>query len=397
MRLGATTNALQAEPLQHRLPPLWLSAAALTAGITVGFGVKRWADHFISAPYANDFRLNYVAAKIGLTYGWSRIYDLDLQRQLSAGFGAVGSVISPDHNFVTPPPLAWAVTPLAVFPEQAGYLIWTALSLAAFIGAWWLACPGKGLGRVALLLTALALYPVHYTFWLGQTGVLSIAGLALTWWLVTRGRWAAGGAVMALTFVLKPQLLLLLPVALLLTGRWRPVLYFIVASAVLGAISLASLGTHGIASYFGNLAYTNSSPIHSALTYAFIFGRGSVATGVEVAAGVIALSLAWYRRDRLDLVFALGIVGSTASAFYLHEYDPTVLVLPAWLVLGSGTSVAQRLWLLVGIGAAQLISLGLPIPMLVWEAGWIGMLGIEPWLAGRARAIQIPRPEPARA
>ena len=402
---------MRSAPSKDRLPPLWLSAAAVTAAITVAFGVILWVDHFVSAPYEEDFRLNYVAAEIGLTRGWSHIYDLDLQRQLAAGFGPQGSVISSAHNFVTPPPLAWLMAPLTPFPIPTGYLIWTLGSLAALIAAWWLVCPGKGLARVTLLLTSLALYPVYYTFWLGQTGVVSLACLALTWWFLERGRWAPAGAVMAFALFLKPQLLLLLPVALLISGRWRPVVYCVLVGAILAAISLASLGSHGIASYANSVAFTNSNPIHSAMTYAYLFGRGPVATGVEVAAGLVALALAWYRRDRMDLVFALGIVGSTASAFYLHTYDPVVLVLPAWLVLGSAVSVPQRVWLLGGIAAAQFISfglpvpmpatqfiaIGLPIPMLLWETGWIGMLGIEPWLAGRVRPMRAVPPQTARA
>jgi hypothetical protein len=277
------------------------------------------------------------------------------------------------------------MAPLTIFPLPTAYLIWTLVSLAALIGAWWLVCPGKGLARVTLLLIAIALYPVHYTFWLGQSGMLTIAGLALTWWFLVRERWAAAGAVLALTMFLKPQLLLLLPVALLITGRWKPVLYCALVGALLAAISVVSLGSQGIDSWTRSVAYTAPSPIHSVLTFAYLFGRGPVATAVEVAAGVIALALAWYRRDRLDLVFALGVVGTTASAFYFHEYDPAILIVPAWIVLGSSPSMVQRAWLLVGIAAAQFIALGMPIPMLLWEAGWIALLGIEPWVARRVR------------
>ena len=46
----------------------------------------------------------------------------------------------------------------------------------------------------------------------------------------------------------------------------------------------------------------------------------------------------------------------------------------------------QRVWLLAGIAAAQFLAIGLPVPMLLWEAGWIGMLGIEPWMAARGAA-----------
>ncbi len=373
---------------QDRLPPLWLSAAATAAGITAAFGIARWVEHFVTHPYEQDFRLNYVAAEIGLTRGWSHIYDLDLERQITASFGQAGIVIDSYHNYVTPPPLAWLLAPFTVFSVPTGFLVWAIVSLAALIAAWWLVCPGKGIARVALLLVAVAFWPMHYTFWLGQTATISIALLALTWWFLERERWAPAGVVMAIALFIKPQLLLLLPVALLVSGRWKPALYCAVAGGILGVLSLVSLGQDGINSYITSVNFTKGNPIHSVLTFAW-FGRGLVATGLEVTAGVAALLLAWYRRDQIHLVFALGIVGSTASAFYLHEYDAAVFVLPAWIVLRSRPSVPQQVWLLVGLAAAQLIAIGVFWPMVLWEAGWIAMLGLESWLAAQFRQSPV--------
>jgi hypothetical protein len=352
-----------------------LSAAALGAAITVAFGVARWIDHFITIPNEEDFRLNYVAAKIGLTYGWSHIYDLNLLRQVSDGI-----VIDSMHVYVTPPLLAWLLVPFTPLSIPAGYLLWTIISLAALIAAWWLVCPGKGLARVTLLLIALAIWPMHYTLWLGQTATISILCLAVAWWFLESERWAPAGVAIALALFIKPQLVLLLPLALLVSGRWRPVFYFVLASGILGGISLVSLGSHGIEAFLSNVKFSEGNLIHSVMTYAW-FGLGPVATGIEVTAGLVALALAWYRRDRMDLVFALGIVASTASAFYLHEYDPAVWVLPAWIVLRSRPSVPMLAWLVVGIFAAQLVSIAVFKPLLLWEAGWIVLLGMEPWLA----------------
>jgi hypothetical protein len=375
---------------RDRLPPLWLSASAIAAAITVAFGAARFVSHFLADPYEEDFRLNYVAAKIGLTYGWSHIYDLDLEQRLSAAFSPAGSVIDSMHNYVTPPPLAWLAVPFTFSSVPAGYLLWTIFSLVALIFAWWLVCPGKGLGRLTLLLIALAIWPMHYTLWLGQTATVSIACLALAWWLLEREDWAAAGAAIALAAFIKPQLVMLLPVALLVSGRWKPVLYCGLAGAFLAAASLALIGEHGVSTYLASVNYTKVNLIHSVMTYAW-FGRGAVATVIEVALGVIALAFAWYRRDRMDLVFALGILGSTASAFYLHEYDPAVWVLAAWVVLRSRASVPQQAWLAAGIAAAQLTSIGIFKPLLIWEAGWILLLGIEPWLAARFSWSQLLR------
>jgi hypothetical protein len=149
---------------------------------------------------------------------------------------------------------------------------------------------------------------------------------------------------------------------------------------VIGVLTLLSLGLGGLASWIDILSQIRADPFQAPLTYSFIFGRGPLTTGLELSLALAALALAWYRRDRLDLVFALGLVGSTASATYLHEYDVAILVLGAWIVLRSRPSMSQRMWLIAGIAAAQFIAIGLPIPMLVWEPGWIAMLGLEPSL-----------------
>jgi Glycosyltransferase family 87 len=301
-----------------------------------------------------------------------------------------GNGINTMHNYVTPPPLAWLHVPFTVLSVPAGFVVWVIFTTAMLIGAWWLVAPGKGLARVTLLLIAFALWPMYYAFLIGQTVPLTIACLAACWWFLDRKRWAPAGTTLAAALFIKPQLVLLVPLALLVSGRWRPVVYCGLASAALGALSLLSLGAHGIAAYETSVRYTSTNVFHGILTYAW-FGRGVVATSIEISLGVIAIAIAWYRRDRLDIVFALGIVGSTASAFYLHEYDVPVFLLPAWVLLRSRVSVPQRAWLIFGIVCAQLVAIGVIRPILLWEAGWIGLLGLEPWLVVRFPRLTIPR------
>jgi hypothetical protein len=359
-----------------------MSLAAATAAYTALFGVARWISHFIANPYEEDFRLNWVAAKIGLTYGWSHIYDRDLQQQLTTKLVSSGSLIDTFHVYITPPPLAWLLVPFTPLPVPAGYLLWTLASLAAVTAAWWLVCPGKGIGRVTLLLIAIGIWPMHYSFWLGQTLPIAILCLAFAWRFMERERWAPAGVAIAVAMFIKPQVVLLLPAALLVSGRWRPVMYWALASVIVGGICLLSLGAHGIAAYISIVQWAQTNLIHSVMTFRW-FGPPTVATAIELTAGAIALGFAWFRRDRLDLVVALGIVASTASAFYLHEYDPAIWLLAAWLVLRFRPSVPQQVWLVAGIVAAQLVAVAFFKPLLVWEAGWILLLGMEPWLATR--------------
>ena len=357
--------------VESALPPLWLAASAMAAAITVVFGVQRWIAHFATDPTGQDTRVWIVAARIGLAHGWSRIYDLDLQR---------AQAIDLAHIYLSPPPAAWLITPLAGLPVPSSYLIWTLVNLAGLCVVCWMVCPGTRFVRLTVLLVSLAIWPMHYQFWQGQWVVADVVFLALAWWLLDRDRPLLAGAMLAIPFFFKPQDVALVPLALVISGRWRPVASFAVVGGVLASASAASLGAHGLGAWMNDLALARANPFTGPMTFSTLFGRGVAAAAVEVALGVLALGLAWYRRDRLDLVFALGLVGTTASASYLHEDDLAILVLAAWIVLRGRPSIVQRGWLLAGIAAAQFISLGLAIPMLLWEAGWIGVLGLEPRL-----------------
>ncbi|HET7337954.1 MAG TPA: glycosyltransferase family 87 protein [Candidatus Dormibacteraeota bacterium] len=379
-----------------RLPPIWLSASALTAAITVIFGVQRWIYHFTTDPYAQDVRVWVIASRIGLTYGWSHIYDINLEKAVAAGFGPSGSLVDAMHIFVAPPPAAWVMVPLAWMPIPAAYLIWTIVNVAAFIAAGWLVCPGSRFAKATLILVGLALWPIHYQFWLGQWVVTTLALLGVAWWLLDRERWLAAGICIALAIFAKPQDAWLVPVALLVSGRWRPVVACAVAGAILGAASVATLGLSGVHAWFDSLQIARTNPFMGPLTYTSLFGHNTVATAAELAFGLVAIGLAWYRRDRLDLVFALGILGTIGSANYLHEDDIGMLVLAAWIVLRSQPSLQMKLWLLVGVVAAQLISIGMPVPILLWEPGFLLLLALEPRPKREAITATL-QPEPATA
>jgi hypothetical protein len=110
-------------------------------------------------------------------------------------------------------------------------------------------------------------------------------------------------------------------------------------------------------------------------TLAYVFGTGPLSYGLELLQGAAALVIARRRRADLNVVFALGILGSLVFAFHLHQYDYIALVLAAWLVLRAGPPLWHRLWLLAGVAAMQTISLGQPLPQLIWDTTWLVILG----------------------
>lgn len=334
-----------------------------------------WTVAYVRLPIHDDVRYDYVAAEAGLRYGWSRIYDLDLLRALSAGFPSPQNTIHPGGTFINPPPLAWLWTPLVSLPEPVAYLVWTVAGLAALAWAWYLAAPYRGIGKVTMLLAGLALWPVMEAFYFGQPTMLVLALVATAWWLLRRDSALAAGVALAVATALKPQVVVMVPLCLVAAGRWRVVASWAASGALIAAVSAASLGVSGLREFWSTLQWIQTDPGHSFFTVAYLFGLGPVAYAVLAAQGALCLFVAWRRRADLDVVFALGLVGSLMVAFHLHQPDYANVLLAAWLVLRGATSLVHKAWLALGFVTLQVLTMGVPWPQLAWDLGWLLVVG----------------------
>ncbi|MEA2634614.1 MAG: hypothetical protein QOH92_1381 [Chloroflexota bacterium] len=357
-------------------PPLWLASAAVVAGWAALYDVVTWVILFARQPVHPDFRIFYVAAEAGLRYGWASIYDLPTLRALSSSFPAGQDYINPALPFINPPDFAWLIAPLTALPVPAAYAVWSAISLGALVWAWHIAAPYSGIRKVALLLAALALWPVLDAFYFGQPTLVIVGLLATTWWLCSNDRPLAAGAALALATALKPHTVILVPLALLISGRIRPFLSWAAVCSLLAIACVIALGPSGLNNALQTLEYGQTDTGQAHYTLAYIFGTGLVTYALEGLQGIAAMVIAWRRRADLDVVFALGLLGSLVFAFHLHQYDYAALILAAWLVLRAGPPLWHRLWLLLGVVPMQALSLGNTLPQLVWDLGWLVILGL---------------------
>jgi hypothetical protein len=227
------------------------------------------------------------------------------------------------------------------------------------------------------------------TLYYGQPGVLLIACVGLCWWLMRRDQPVAAGVALAIATMLKPQIVLLLPFALLVSGRWRTFAGWAAGCAVLGALSAINVGADGIASYVQALRLVQADPGHAYFTFAQLFGLGPLTYTLLALQGIACLAVAWRRRAELETVVAVGLLGSVMVAFHLHQWDYTNLVLASWLVLRGSPPLWHRMWLLLGIVTMQLTSLGFALPQLAWDVVWLGLIAVGP----RATHTSQPRTE----
>jgi hypothetical protein len=134
--------------------------------------------------------------------------------------------------------------------------------------------------------------------------------------------------------VLKPQLAFLVPVALLVGGRFRA---FAGAAAAIGTLALASainVGMDGITAYQQRLTFAASVAVNRELTLAPYIGDLTVTRVVQVAIAIWAIALAYrFRKRSAEWLYVPALIGGMAASPYLHIDDFVMLGLAGWLYL----------------------------------------------------------------
>src|SRR5438094_303747 len=351
---------------------LAVAGAAAAAGVSAVYSLWLWVSNYAADNFHNDFTFYYAAARLGLAHGWSHLYDLRLQQEQ---LDAIGSHITVAQlaRYVSPPPLAWLVTPLTLLPYQVAYWLWSALLVGALVLAWHLAAPGSGRSRVIFLVAAIGWLPIIYGLQLGQPALFVAAGVAACYALLKRGRDVEAGAVLGV-LVLKPQLALLVPVVLLVSGRWRAFASSVVVLAVITAASVAVLGPSGVTDYVDRLNFATTIAENQAQTLAGWIHNLQAARIVQglVAAWTVRLAYRLRRRGPA-LVLAGALLGGLAASPYVHYDDLAMLGLACLLFLRA----ARGRWVIAYAIALFIAAEGFP----VWQAG--------PVLAGELLALLL--------
>ena len=352
-----------------------LGAAALAWFLVLVAAVTGWwvFQPVLRDATNSDLTFVYIGARIGIEHGWSHIYSLDLQHQLFSQLRP-GVTFGDGARFLSPPPLAWLVLPLAALGPVATFWIWVAASLLALGAAWWLAAPGAGWTRWLWLLGALAWYPILYSLALGQPALVVVLTVAGCWWLAERNRPYLAGLVLGLSAV-KPQLTLAVPIVLLAAGRWRIAAGWAATVLVLAAASLIAIGGQGLDDYRRLLAEAQQVTNNRYFTLAYFFGAGAAAYAAQVVVTAAAVVGAYLnRRASLARILCLGLVASALGASYWHLQDFAILVCAAWFFWRDETPSWQRAWLLVVAIAGELAWPLTPAPILIALALWLAFL-----------------------
>jgi len=287
----------------------------------------------------SDYRAYDVAARIGLQQGWSHIYDTALQLRVLHAYWPGASHL----DYISLPINAWLVAPLTMLPPHTAFAVFAAIAWAALLFASQVASPPDRWFRVVFALLALGSLSGAATVVFGQVSGLVMLSVIASWRLLDADlEWWAGVALAAIT--LKPQLALLVPIALVLAGRWRAVAAFAATCGVLAAVAVVAVGLPGL----GQLLRLDASYTHDPSTQVWslstlIGGGPAIGFALQAMVAVIALVPAWRARNRpIGMALAAAVGGSLLSSVYLHGMDLAVYLFPIWVA-------AQQPWVLLRV------------------------------------------------
>lgn len=373
----------------------------------------QWTDGALR-PFGDDF-INYWSGAFLAWHG--RAAEIYNPAAFHAFQETVAGAPIQGYHYSYPPVMLLLTAPLAFVPYVPGLMLWLLSSWYAFYRAVKLAVPGRGALLLALSAPAVFINAVG-----GQNGAWTAALFGFGLGLLERSPWLAGALLGLLIY--KPQLGLLIPVALLAGRQWRAFVSAAAVAAALLAISALWFGGELWASYLRNLGVLRqvfleegTSAVEAGtgvwLRFVSVFAAArrlgapvDVAYVVQATTGVIALiavALVWWRKEApAGVKYAVLLTGTCLATPYLQDYDLVFGALAAAWLWRAPVQISERVLL---ASAGLMLTLPLASSALAHLTGLaVGPLFIAPMfivavrmgLEARASAADVSAALPMR-
>lgn len=342
---------------------------------------------FALRPIGRDF-VNYWAAGAAVFDGaLMQIFDASLfhpyqERLLGRSFV--------DHNWSYPPHMLLLIWPLGQLPYLWALAAWSFLGLAVYL---WASTAGRR--DAGLLLLALLVAPATYENFAGGQNGFFTAALLIGGLRLLGSRPVLAGILFGILTV-KPQLGILLPLALLAARQWQAIAAAGVTAAIMVGTSVLWFGWESWQAYI-DLVVPYQAQLMSAGRGVFLTMMPSayiglrlveaeplIRSGVQVLFALLAATgvcWAFARSKDADLKFAVLAVGTFLAAPYSFTYDMTTVSLAVALIalrgLSEGFLTGERValtvvWILPM--ALSWLNLVLPVGSLILLAFFVYLL-----------------------
>jgi hypothetical protein len=320
-----------------------------------------------SASLRIDFAVFWAAAK--LAFNGLPLAAFDRQALLAAA-GLPGAESPSNFVWLYPASFLVALTPLGALSFSLAFPTFIASSAIAFALA--VRSPALVLPGLSRLMLASPVV-VYCCLMIGQTGLLWTAGLVAGLWAMRCGNAVAAGIAIAL-LTMKPQLGLLIPVALIAARQWAIIGWAGVFTLVLVGIATALTGTEYWALHVDALRNVVDRAADGALrmhllisSYGFLRALG-IAHGAAfalqfalTASLIVMIGWVWSRPGLSDDLKCATLCAAIPLATpYAYVYEMPILLAVALFLIrdGFGRSLASKTWLLVlWVGPAPVLFL----------------------------------------
>ena len=340
----------------------WLRLAAMTVALLfLFFGVTALVT-ILADPYQMDFVAYWAGGRLAASGNPAGAYDLALHRSVELGAIPVHGALP----FAYPPCFLLLLAPFGLLSYPVAAFDWVLLGFAAYCAA---------LRRWAPIFPWLALSfpPLMVNVVTGQAGFLVVALFVAGMALLPK-RPLAAGLLLGL-LVMKPQLGLVLPLALLAGREWRAIAGAAVAALGLVVLSLLLFGWAPWTAWLSNAGLAASIASEGlagwhrmASVYGVLRAAGLASTAAWIGHAAIALAAAagacwlWYRRAGLEARAGALAAATALASPYLFGYDLLILVVPFLWLVGRGRS--------------------LPLLGLVWAILFLALVQVAGWSGG---------------
>ncbi len=296
-------------------------------------------NHLVSAigrPFGDDWVNYWSAAYLALHGRVAEIYDLKALHAFQETI--VGSPLD-GYHYSYPPVVLLLTAPFAIIPYVPALFVWLSASWYAFYRALKPAMPRRGVLLLALAAPAVLINTVG-----GQNGCWTAALLGGGLSLLERRPYLAGGLFGMMIY--KPQLGLLIPVALVAGRQWRVIAAASFTSSALLIASVLWFGTDIWAEYLRNLdalrqmILEDGTGVWHRFVSVFVAARrlGVPVTGaylIQVFTGAlacVAVAWVWFREAPAGIRNAVLLLGTCLATPYLQDYDLVFgAIVVAWL------------------------------------------------------------------
>ena len=292
---------------------------------------------------AGDFLSYWAAAKLAVEGQPALAYDLDAHRAVELAAAPVEGLLP----FAYPPPVLLLIAPLGLLTYPAAFALWLALSVGLFLLA---------SREVAPAIYRLAHPQALGNALIGQNGFLTsaifIAGTA-----ALERRPVLGGAILGL-LAMKPQLALLIPIALVADRQWRAIAGGVISAGVLALAALVVLGGGVYRGFLEMLPLFTGAMSGSrwpwnelASSFAFLRHLGvpqQAALAVHGAVAIAAAALTWRAwRARWEQRIPVLAAATLLVPPYLFTYDALLMIVPmGWFIAREkGPILVALMWL----------------------------------------------------